>query len=119
MDIEQSDSSETIDIEKLGGDFADLEKDGKFHEILILAKQVNLPTRRESEALGAAITTLNQQHAELAEAGNPRWSLPHTGPGEMGGAGGLSGGAIGFIGGASRRGVRWVDRDGRRDRSQH
>src|SRR3989344_2497315 len=81
------------------GEHADLAKDGKFPEILILAKQVNLPTRRVSEALGAAITTLNQQHAELAEAGNPRWSLPHTGPGEMGGAGALAGAALGSIGG--------------------
>lgn len=97
--VKERADTEPVDLEKLGEDFADLIKGGKFAEMLILAKQVNLPARDLEEALDAAAGQFNK----LLYYGENEWmpaGAQRMEPYERAIQGGLVGGAAGaFAGG--------------------
>ena len=111
--LDKAEKREKIDLEKLGQDFADLTKAGKFAEVELLAQQVKIPMRQISSALDTAIYQLERtygtrRHDSKTEAvlsGMSDAALKGTGTGVVAGmaiesvtpgAGIVGGGLVGF-----------------------
>ena len=90
-------AAEGVDKKKLGQNFANLAKDGKFSEMLIFAKQLNLPKSEISEALSSAVITLDQQYG--LDAIEPIPGMVPMKIGERGGQMAMAAGAAGTIAG--------------------